>query len=85
MSATIPTRAEIPESDTWDLKHLFADTSKWEEDFRWVQETFARLKEWHGRVGESAGTLADCLEFEKAIEIKSERLYHFAGLQLAQD
>src|ERR1700737_2959236 len=31
----IPTRAEIPEFDKWDLTHLFVDVTKWQEDFAW--------------------------------------------------
>jgi oligoendopeptidase F len=80
-----PTRSEIPESDKWDLTGLFADAGKWREDFIWVQKTYPRLKEWKGKLGESAKNLADCLEFEKALELKLERLYHFASLQLAED
>ena len=81
----IRTRSEIPESDKWDLTGLFADAGKWREDFIWVQKTYPRLKEWKGKLGESAKNLADCLEFEKALELKLERLYHFASLQLAED
>ena len=29
------TRDEIPETDKWDLTHLFADVGKWHEDFAW--------------------------------------------------
>ena len=50
----VPTRAEIPESDKWDLTHLFADVSKWQEDFAWVQQTYPRLTEWKGKLGKSA-------------------------------
>src|SRR3981081_4393275 len=85
MSSTTPTRADIPVSDKWDLTHLFVDVSKWQEDFAWVQKTYPRLKEWKGKVGESAKSLADLLEFEKTIDLKLERLYHFASLQLAED
>jgi oligoendopeptidase F len=85
MSSTTPTRADVPASDKWDLTHLFADVSKWQEDFAWVQKTYPRLKEWKGKVGESAKSLADLLEFEKTIDLKVERLYHFASLQLAED
>ena len=81
----IPTRVEIPEKDKWDLRHLFVDVSKWQEDFTWVQQTYPRLQQWKGKVGESAKSLAGCLEFEKALEMKIERLYHFASLQLAED
>jgi len=81
----VPTRAEIPESDKWDLAHLFADISKWQEDFKWVQQTYPRIKEWKGRLGASAKNLGECLEFEKALDLKLERLYHFASLQVAED
>jgi oligoendopeptidase F len=79
------TRSEIPESDKWDLTGLFADVGKWREDFIWVQKTYPRLKEWNGKLGESAKNLADYLEFEKTLELKLERLYHFTSLQLAED
>ena len=81
----IPTRADIPESDKWDLTNLFVSVDQWKEDFAWVQETFPRLKELKGKLGESAKSLADFLEFEKSIDLKLERLYHFASLQLAED
>src|ERR1700726_1190605 len=79
------TRADIPESDKWDLAHLFADVGKWQEDFAWTQKTYPRIKEWKGKLGASAKNLAECLEFEKTIDQKIERLYHFASLQLAED
>ena len=80
-----PTRSDIPDSDKWDLTYLFADASKWQEDFAWVQRTYPRITEWKGKVGQSAKTLAEVLEFEKELDLKLERLYHFASLQLAED
>ena len=81
----IRTRSEIPESDKWDLTGLFANVGKWREDFIWIQKTYPQLKEWKGKLGASPQSLVDCLEFEKALELKLERLYHFASLQLAED
>ena len=81
----VSTRTEITESDKWDLRRLFVDASKWQEDFAWVQQTYPRLRDWKGRVGETAKSLVDCLEFEKTLELKIERLYHYASLQLAED
>lgn len=81
----IPTRAEIPESDKWDLTQLFADVSKWQEDFAWLQREYPKLEQWKGRVGESAQNLAAVLEFERALELKMERIHHYASLQLAED
>jgi oligoendopeptidase F len=85
MSSIIPTRAEISESDKWDLTHLFADVGKWEEDFVWLRREYPRLQNWKGRVGESAQNLAEVLEFEKLLDLKIERVYHYASLQLAED
>src|SRR5207247_592928 len=85
MSSAIPTRAGVPETDKWDLTHLFADVSKWQEDFAWLQREYPKLEQWKGRVGESAQTLAGLLEFEKALEQKMERVYHYASLQAAED
>jgi oligoendopeptidase F len=81
----VPTRAEILESDKWDLTHLFADVSKWQEDFTWLQREYLKLERWKGTVGESAQTLAEVLEFEKTLDLKLERVYHYASLQLAED
>ena len=43
MSSTVPTRSEVPDSDKWDLSHLFIDTSKWQEDFAWLQRTYPKF------------------------------------------
>src|SRR6476659_4133434 len=85
VSTHTPTRSEIPDSDKWDLTQLFADVNKWQEDFAWLQRTYPKLQEWKGRVGESAQTLAAVLEFEKTLELKMERVHHYASLQLAED
>src|SRR3954463_1135752 len=80
-----PTRAEIPDSDKWDLTHLFSDVSKWQEDVAWITQTYRRIAEWKGRIGQSAQTLSEVLEFEKELDLKIERVYHFASLQLSED
>jgi oligoendopeptidase F len=81
----ILTRADLPDSDKWDLTHLFDDVIKWNEHFLWLQQTYPKLTEWKGRLSESAAILAACLEFEKSLDLKIERVYHYASLQLAED
>src|SRR5712691_2013445 len=81
----VPIRSEVPEPDKWDLTHLFVDVGKWQEDFAWLQRTYPKLQDWKGRVGESAKALAGVLEFEKSLELKIERVYHYPSLQLAED
>jgi len=84
-TAKVLTRADLPESDKWDLTHLFTGADKWTEDFAWLQEAYPEITESKGRLGESAATLAACLEFEKALDLRIERLFHYASLQLAED
>lgn len=81
----IPTRADISDTDKWDLTHLFANVGKWQEDFAWIQQTYPKVQDWKGRVGESAQTLAAVLDFERSLDLKIERIYHYASLQLAED
>src|SRR6476661_2633011 len=83
--SSIPARADIPDTDKWDLTHLFADVNKWQEDFAWLQRMDPKLQDWKGKIGESAQALAEFLEFEKALEQKMERVYHYASLQASQD
>jgi oligoendopeptidase F len=85
MTAKVLTRSDLPDSDKWDLTHLFADVDKWTEDFGWLQRTYPKIADWKGRVGKSAESLAACLEFEKSLDLKIERLFHFASLQLSED
>jgi oligoendopeptidase F len=83
--AKIATRADISDTDKWDLTHLFADVGKWQEDFAWIQRTYPKLHDWKGRVGDSAQTLAAVLDFERSLDLKIERIYHYASLQSAED
>ncbi len=78
-------RADLPDSDKWDLSHLFVHAEKWAEDFAWLQQAYPQLTDWKGRLGQSPATMAACLEFEKSLDLKIERLFHYASLQLAED
>src|SRR2546430_11046029 len=80
-----PTRADISDSDKWNLTHVFADVGKWQEDFAWLQRTYPKLQNWKGRVGASAQTLAEGLAFEKPLYLTIEPLYPYPSLQLSVD
>ena len=85
MTAKVLTRADLPESDKWDLTHLFANADKWTEDFAWLQRSYSKIADWKGCLGKSATSFAECLEFEKSLDLKIERLFHYASLQLSED
>lgn len=81
----IPTRAEIPLSDTWDLAPLFPSGAAWQEASSALQRDYEGLVQFRGRIGESAATLRDCLEFEKGLDLQIDRLRGYAGLKCAED
>ena len=80
-----PTRDQIPVSDTWDLTLLYATPEDWDADFQALQTSYGGLAQFKGRVGESAQSLCDTLEFDKALNQKIERLYHYASLKRSED
>jgi oligoendopeptidase F len=84
-TAKVLTRADLPDSDKWDLTHLFTTANKWSEDFAWLQRAYSKIADWKGALGKSAASLAECLEFEKSLDQKIERLFHYSSLQLAED
>ena len=83
--SNVPTRAEVAAADTWDLSPLYADGAGWEADFQELQAEFAGIGAFRGRLGESAGALAECLEFERSVDLRIERLNQYAALRVTED
>lgn len=82
---TVPARHEISEADKWDLKLLYPTDATWQEDFQWFKNTFPKYAEFKGTLGKSPEALLACLEFDKSLDVKVERLYHYASLQTSED
>src|ERR1700730_5454033 len=85
MTPKIPTRSEIPESDTWDLSHLFPTEEAYRDTFVELKNLYPKIAQYRTRLGESAKTLFECLEFEKQLDQIAERLGHYASLKNAED
>jgi oligoendopeptidase F len=81
----IPLRSEIAAADTWDLCVLYATPEDWAADFARLQEQFPRYTEFKGKIGQSAANLAGCLEFDKNLSLRVERLGHYASLRMSED
>jgi oligoendopeptidase F len=80
-----PLRNEILESDKWDLALLFKTGDEWESDFVKLQETYPRVSEFRGRLGDAPSLLASCLDFEKSIDQLVDQLNQYAALCTAGD
>jgi oligoendopeptidase F len=84
-AVSVPLRSEVPAEDTWDLSHLYKLEADYEADLEWVKKNYEALGQFSGRLGESADSLLACLEAEKELDLKVERLYHYAHLLQAED
>ncbi len=81
----IATRDQVKSEDTWDLTVLFATPEKWSDSFRRLQEDYKGLARFEGTLGNSAHSLAECMEFENALGLQIERLGHYASLRSSED
>jgi oligoendopeptidase F len=74
----LPTRSEVKPSDCWDLSSLFKSEAKWETAFKKWETQIPRYNEFAGKLGESAESLAACLEFDLEFDRRAERLGVYA-------
>ena len=84
-SGAIPTRAEVRAEDTWDLALLYPTPADWQAAFEKLQQDYPGIAQWQGRVGASAQTLREVMEFEKELGLRIERLAHYASLKTSED
>ena len=85
MSATTPTRDQVPAADKWDLSQLFRNDEGWEKAFEETQEKVPRIESFKGTLGESKESLLACLSFMNDVELRLERLGAYAMLRQAED
>ena len=81
----VPTRDEIPETDRWDLTHLYPDDSAWEAEFAALQARYPGIKDFRGKLAESPAALLAALEFEKSIDQPLARLSTYASLRTSEN
>jgi oligoendopeptidase F len=81
----IPTRSEILEADTWDLTHLFKTEEEYRRLISDLRDSYSKIAEFKGRLGESAEALLSCLEYDNRLEQIAERLSHYSSLKNSED
>jgi oligoendopeptidase F len=82
---TLPPRGRVKESDQWDLGTLFKTDAQWEAAFTTWEELLPGYEKFRGTLADGARTLADCLNFDAAIDRAGERLGVYAFLKSAED
>jgi oligoendopeptidase F len=81
----VPSRADMPAADTWNLEPLYPDPAAWQRGFAALRAAYPRLLEFKGRIGRSAQDLGAGLVFENELSQQIERLGTYAMLQSSED
>ena len=50
-----------------------------------MKDNYPKIAEFKGRLGESAATLLNCLEYDNRLDLIAERLGHYSSLKYAED
>ena len=78
-------RADVPVDMTWDLSDLFVSEAAWEGEFAALDAALDDVAPFRGRLGDSAATLARCLDAVEGLQARLMRVSTFAYLRNAQD
>src|SRR6476469_7477301 len=82
---SLPPRSKVRAEDCWDLSSLFKSEAEWEKAFEEWAKAIPGYEKFGGKLGESAATLAACLNFDADIDRKGERLGTYASLRTTED
>jgi len=79
------TRDQIADIYKWDLSHIYETETRWEEDYKWIEQNLAGYKKFEEKLSSSPEILLECLKFDDEIGIKLERLHLYAMLSKDSD
>ncbi|WP_338472176.1 oligoendopeptidase F [Niallia sp. XMNu-256] len=81
----LPARSEIKVEDTWRLDDIFTNDDAWEKEFQEVKSLLPRVQEFQGKLGESADTLYEALQFQDHLLERLGKLYAYSHMRYDQD
>jgi oligoendopeptidase F len=76
-------RANIPEPYTWKINDVYPGDAEWKKEKEKLQSALPGIAAFKGRLSESPGVLADCLESIATMSKEFSRLHVYA--QMASD
>src|SRR4051794_11128055 len=81
----LPARSEIPVEDTWKLEDIFSSDQDWEKEFQEIKNQISEIKQYEGKLGESAETLYQALQFQDKLLERIGKLYTYSHMRYDQD
>jgi oligoendopeptidase F len=81
----LPSRSEITVEDTWKLEDIFATDEEWEKEFKEVNSLIPAVKEFQGKLGESADILYEALQYQDQLLERLGKLFAYSHMRYDQD
>lgn len=85
MSDRLPTRAEVPLADTWDLTPLFASDVDWEKAFAEWESSIPGYAQFRGTLAQGPAAVLACLQFDLKVDRLADRVQTYAFLRFCED
>ena len=82
---SLPDRSDVAAEDCWNLSSLFANDADWEKAFSELESKIDTYETFRGRLGESAETLLEALQFESDFSRDAERVAIYSFLKTTED
>ncbi|MCO8120444.1 oligoendopeptidase F [Stieleria sp. TO1_6] len=82
---SLPDRKDVPQADCWNLASLFPSDAEWETAYAELESQIDTYESFRGRLGESAETLLEALQFESDFSRKAERVAIYSFLKTTED
>ncbi len=79
------TRAQIDAKYKWNLQDIYKDEAAWQSAKKEVEKMLPKFKTYKGKLGRSANTLYNCLDFSSKVTKEYMRLSSYAGKLSDQD
>src|SRR4051794_13601576 len=81
---TYTSRNEVPDIEKWNLADLYADDSKWEQDYQLIEQLAAKLKQFDGNI-QDAQTLYLYLKQREELSFHFNKVFAYAMLMVDEN
>lgn len=78
-------RDETDVRDTWAIEDLYESDAAWKEDYEKLREMIPKIREFKGKLGESAKTLLSMQKMYDEVNMRAEKVYVYANQKLHED
>ena len=85
MNDKLSVREDVPVEQTWRLEDIYPDERLWEEELQQAKDLAAKVKEYEGKLSESAQKLYEALKLYDDCSLKLDRVGGYSFMRHDQD